>query len=323
MILFRKLVIAIGVFGVVAIAGTPVWAEYPEKPIKILIPWAAGGTTDIGVRKLGSIVEKPLGQPIIVENRTGGSGTIALSACAHAKPDGYTLVAPTSSPVFITPHLRKVPYNPIEDLVAVMNYSGPHHGVSVPVGSEWQKFEDLIKFGKEKPNQATFATAGTFAGAHISFLYLEKLTGAKFSHVPFKGGGPATAAVLGRHVSFAVIPNYADHVRAGKLRVLAVLDGTRDPDFPDVPTLRDLGYDWEFASIVGFMAPAGTPEPILSKLEKVFTQAADSAEFRDFMKKANLPVRLMSRKEFGAVLKTNYVGYRKAIEELGLAKLAK
>jgi tripartite-type tricarboxylate transporter receptor subunit TctC len=321
--IFRKLVIAIGVFVAIAIAGTPVWAEYPEKPITILIPYAAGGTTDIGVRKLGSIMEKTLGQPIIVENRTGGSGTIALSACAHAKADGYTLVAVTSSPVFITPLLRKVPYNPIEDLVPIMNYSGPHHGVCVPAASEWQKFEDLIKFGKDKPNQATYGTAGTFAGAHISFLYVEKLTGAKFSHVPFKGGAPATAAVLGRHVSFAIIPKYADHVRAGKLRVLAVLDGSRDPDFPNVPTLRDLGIDWEFASIVGIMAPAGTSKPILSKLEKVFTEAADSADFRGFMKKANLPVNLMNSEKFGTVLKTNYLGYRKAIQELGLAKLAK
>ncbi|MEJ2167718.1 MAG: tripartite tricarboxylate transporter substrate binding protein [Desulfobacterales bacterium] len=320
---FLKLCVSTVVFAAIAVVGTPVWAKYPEKPITILIPYAAGGTTDVGVRKLGSIIEKKLGQPIIAENKPGGSGTIALSACAKAKPDGYTLVAVTSSPVFITPHLRKVPYNPIKDLVPIMNSSGPHHGVCVPTASEWQTFADLIKFGKDKPNQATYGTAGTFAGAHISILYVEKLTGAKFAHVPFKGAAPATAAILGGHISFAVIPRYADYVRAGTLRVLAVLDGSRDPDFPNVPTLRDLGYDWEFASIVGIMAPAGTPKAVLDKLEKVFIEAADSAEFREFMKKANLPVNIMNGEKFGAVLKSNYLAYREAINELGLAKLVK
>lgn len=320
---FFKLCVVTMVFAAIAVVGTPVWAKYPEKPITILIPYAAGGTTDVGVRKLGSIIEKKLGQPIIVENRPGGSGTIALSACAKANGDGYTLVAVTSSPFFITPHLRKVPYNPIKDLVPIMNYSGPHHGVCVPAASEWKKFADLIKFGKEKPNKATYGTAGTFAGAHISILYVEKLTGAKFAHVPFKGAAPATAAILGGHISFAVIPRYADHVRAGTLRVLTVVDGSRDPDFPNVPTLRDCGYDWEFASIVGIMAPTGTPKPVISKLEKVFIEAADSADFREFMKKANLPVNIMNSEKFGTVLKSNYFAYRKAIQELGLAKLVK
>jgi tripartite-type tricarboxylate transporter receptor subunit TctC len=320
---FLKLCLVTMVFAAVAVVGTPVWGEYPEKPITILIPYAAGGTTDVGVRKLGSIIEKKLGQPIIVENRPGGSGTIALSACSKAKSDGYTLVAVTSSPVFITPHLRKVTYNPIKDLVPIMNYSGPHHGVCVPAASEWQKFADLIKFGKENPNKATYGTAGTFAGAHISMLYVEKLTGAKFAHIPFKGAAPATAAILGGHISCAIIPRYADHVRNGTMRVLAVVDGYRDPDFPNVPTLRDLGYDWEFASIVGIMAPTGTPKPVLSKLEKVFIEGADSTEFRDFMKKANLPVNIMNSEKFGTVLESNYLAYRKAIEELGLAKLVK
>lgn len=320
---FFKLFVSIVVLGAVAVVGAPVWAEYPEKPITILIPFEAGGTTDVAVRKLGSMLEKNFGQPIIPENKPGGSGTIAMATCAKAKADGYTLVAVTSSPVFITPHLREVPYNPIKDLVPIMNYSGPHHGIVVPAASKWQKFADLIKFGKDKPNDATYGTAGTFAGAHISMLYVEKLTGAKLAHVPFKGAAPATVALLGGHISFAIIPNYADHVRAGTMRLLAVVDGYRDPAFPNVPTLRESGYDWEFPSIVGFMAPVGTPKPVLSKLEKAFTAAADSAEFREFMKKANLPVTIMNSEKFGAVLKSNYIEYQKAIKELDLKKQAK
>ena len=303
-----------------SVMGTFAYAEYPERPIKILIPYGAGGTTDIGVRMLASMIEKDLGQPVVVENKPGASGTIALAAGAKAAPDGYTLTAVTSSPCFITPHLRNVSYNPVEDFVAIMNYSGPFHGITVPSSSGWTTFEDLIKYGKENPNQGTYGTAGTFGGAHISMLYVEKLTGAKFTHLPFKGSAAATAAILGEHVKFGIVPQYADHVRAGTFRVLAVLDGTRDPDFPDVPTLRDLGYDWEFASIVGFVAPKGTPSDIVSKLEKALTKAALTDEFKEFMTKANLPVRIMDSKEFGDVLKTNYNGYAKAIKELNLTQ---
>ncbi|MBN1956725.1 MAG: tripartite tricarboxylate transporter substrate binding protein [Desulfuromonadales bacterium] len=295
-------------------------AAYPERPIKILIPYGAGGTTDIGVRMLASIVEKDLGQPIVVENKPGGSGTIALAAGAKAAADGYTLTAVTSSPMFITPHLRNVSYNPIEDFTAIMNYSGPYHGITVPASSDWKSFEDMVKYGKANPNKGTYGTAGTFGGAHISMLYVEKLTGSTFTHLPFKGSAAATAAILGGHVNFGIVPQYADHVEAGNVRVLAVLDGTRDPDFPNVPTLRDLGYDWEFASVVGLVAPAGTDSSIISKLEKAFIAAANTAEFKEFMKKANLPIRIMNSEEFSGVLKKNYLGYQGAIKELNLTK---
>ncbi len=294
------------------------YAEYPERPIKILIPYGAGGTTDIGVRMLASIVEKELGQPMVVENKPGGSGTIALSAGAKAKPDGYTLTAVTSSPFFITPHLRRVSYNPLEDFVAIMNYSGPYHGIIVPASSEWKTFDDLIKFGKENPNIGTYGTAGTFGGAHISMLYVEKLTGAKFTHLPFKGSSAATAGILGGHVKFGIVPKYADNVKAGNFRVLAVLDGTNDPDFPNVPTLRQLGYDWEFASVVGLVAPKGTPDAIVKKLEKAFIDAANTDEFKQFMAKAGLPIRIMNSSEFATVLEKNYNGYKAAIKELNL-----
>ncbi len=315
--LFRLLV---SVTCLVCLTGAVVYAEYPERPVKILIPYGAGGTTDIGVRMLASIVEKELGQPMVVENKPGGSGTIALAAGAKARPDGYTLTAITSSPFFITPHLRRVSYSPLEDFVAIMNYSGPYHGITVPASSEWQTFEELIKFGKENPNIGTYGTAGTFGGAHISMLYVEKLTGAKFTHLPFKGSSAATAGILGEHVKFGIVPKYADHVKAGNFRVLAVLDGTNDPDFPAVPTLRQLGYDWEFASIVGLVAPKGTPDAIVKTLEKAFIDAANTEEFKQFMAKAALPIRIMNSSEFSAALEKNYNGYKAAIKELNLVQ---
>ncbi len=302
------------------ITGQIAFAEYPDRPIKVIIPYGAGGTTDIAVRMLASIAEKDLGQPVVVENKPGGSGTIGLAAVAKAAPDGYTLIAITSSPYFITPHLRKVSYNPVEDFAPIMNYSGPHHGVVVPSSSEFHSFKDLIDYGKKNPGTLTYGTAGTFAGAHISMLYMEKLTGAQFTHLPFKGSAAATAAVLGGHVNFALVPAYSDHIKAGSVRVLAVLDETKDVENPEIPTIGELGYDWAFVSVVGLAAPAKTPGEVIAKLEKAFIKAAGADEFKQFMAKANLPIEIMNSEDFGKVLKKNYARYGKAIKELKLAE---
>ncbi|MGE4527552.1 MAG: tripartite tricarboxylate transporter substrate binding protein [Rhodospirillaceae bacterium] len=293
-------------------------ADYPSQPIKVLIPFAAGGTTDVSFRKLGSIVEKTLKQPIVIENKPGGSGTIAIGTVARSKPDGYTLGAITSSPAFITPGLRDVGYDPAKDLTPILNYSGPHHGVVVLASSKWKTMADLIADAKANPGTITYGTAGTFAGAHISFLYLEHLTGAKFTHVPFKGQSPATAALLGGHVSMALVPAYADYVKAGKVRVLADMDVSRDPEIPDVPTWHELGYDWEFPSVVGLVAPANLPEDIRAKLEAAFMQAAATPEFKEFMDKVHQPVRLMDGAAFGKLIVKNALAYKKAITDLGL-----
>lgn len=293
-------------------------ADFPTHPIKVLIPYAAGGTTDVSFRKLGSIAEKALGQPIIVENKPGGSGTIAIGIVARAKPDGYTLGAITSSPAFITPELRDVGYDPVKDLTPILNYSGPHHGVVVAADAKWKTMADLVADAKANPGTITYATAGTFGGAHVSFLYLESRTGTQFTHVPYKGQSPAIAALLGGHVSAALVPAYADYVKAGKVRVLADMDIARDPDIPDVPTWKELGYGWEFPSVVGVVGPAKLPEPIRAKLEAAFTEAASTDEFKAFMDKVNQPVRLMNGKEFGDVIARNASAYKKVIDNLGL-----
>jgi tripartite-type tricarboxylate transporter receptor subunit TctC len=316
--IINRLVFCISILAGGLLAWSSQATEFPTRPIKVLIPYAAGGTTDIAARKLGSIVEKTLGQPIVVENKPGGSGTIAVRQVARAKPDGYTLVAITSSPAFITPSLRDVGYDPIKDLTPILNYSGPIHAIVVNTKSSWKTLDDMINEAKAHPGSVTCGTAGTFAGAHITLLYIQKATGVTITHVPFKGQAPATEALLGGHISAAIVPAYADYVKAGKFRLLANADFLPDPEFPDMPTLHDLGYDWEFPSIVGLMGPAGMPEDIRAKLEKAFMEGASTQEFKDFMAKVHLPVRLLKGEEFGAVVKKNYEAYAKTIKELAL-----
>nr|WP_321481849.1 tripartite tricarboxylate transporter substrate binding protein [uncultured Cohaesibacter sp.] len=309
-------------FGLVLAAGmllTPFVAQaadnYPDHAVKIMIPYGAGGTTDTSARQLASQTEKLLGQPIVVENMPGGSGANAMRAVAAADPDGYTLIAATSSPSFVTPALRPVGYDPLKDFEPVLNYSGPYHGVLVKADSPYKTFEDMIEAAKSGTS-LSFGTAGALGGAHLAFTSVAKQSGGALQHVPFNGASAATAAVLGGHVDIALVPAYRDLVQDGQLRLLGVLDGSRDPEFPDAPTLKDLGYKAEFPSIVGILAPAGTDPAIISKLETAFTKAASSDEFKKFMTKLGQPVRIMSGAELKKTISENFHAYQEIAKEI-------
>ncbi len=305
--------------GAVAATGLAQAAEWPERSITLVVPYGAGGTTDVSARQLATMAEKTLGQPIVVENRPGGSGANAMRFVASAKPDGYTLIATTSSPSFVTPALRPTGYDPLKDFVPIMNYSGPYHGVLVKGDSEYTSLNDLVE-AANTGKTLTYGTAGAMGGAHLAFTKLAGETGARLQHVPFDGAASATAAVLGGHVDIALVPAYRDLVEDGQLKLLGVLDGDNDPDFPDAPTLEEAGYDVEFPSIVGVLAPAGTDPAIVEQLETVFTEVASSDEFKDFMTRLNQPVRIMSGEELSETIATNLEAYKAVAKEMGMSQ---
>ncbi|WP_318246077.1 tripartite tricarboxylate transporter substrate binding protein [Salipiger bermudensis] len=289
--------------------------DYPTRPITLVVPYGAGGTTDISARQMATMAEKILGQPIVVENHPGASGTNAMRAVASAEPDGYTLIATTSSPSFVTPALRDVGYDTLADFTPIMNYSGPFHGVVVPADSPYDTLDALIEGAKS--GAVTYGTAGAMGGAHLAFASVAKDTGTMLQHVPFDGASKATAAVLGGHVDAALVPAYRDLVQDGQLRLLGVLDGTNDADFPDAPTLKEAGLAAEFPSIVGIMAPAGTDPAIIAKLETAFTEVASSDGFKTFMTDLSQPVRIMSGDDLAARIEENLAAYREIAKDLG------
>ncbi|MGE0719294.1 MAG: tripartite tricarboxylate transporter substrate binding protein, partial [Alphaproteobacteria bacterium] len=196
-------------------------AAFPDKPIRVIVPWGAGGTSDLSMRKIGEIAARSLGQPIVVENKPGASGVVGMAEMAKAAPDGHTLALATGATVFIAPNLRAVPFDPLKDLTPIINYSGSYHAIVVPADSPWKKLDDLLADAKAKPGVLTFATAGTFDGAHFAMLVISRLRELKFVHVPFQGGATAMTALLGRHVSFGGMSGFTEQVRAGQLRLLA------------------------------------------------------------------------------------------------------
>ncbi|SBS25193.1 Tripartite tricarboxylate transporter family receptor [Marinomonas aquimarina] len=289
--------------------------DYPTRPITMVVPYGIGGTTDLSARKLASLAQEALGQPIVIENRLGGSGAIAMRTVAHAKPDGYTLIATTSSPLFVTPAVRPVGYQPLEDFTPIMNYSGPYHGVLVTADSPYHSIKEVIDSALAGTT-IRYGTAGALGGPHMAFELIANETGAPLKHIPFNGAASTTAALLNGRIDMALVPAYRDLVESGQLTLLGVLDNARDPDFEQVATLSEAGYDVSFPSVVGILAPAGTQDEIVSKLEKVFIDAASSGEFIAFMNRINQPVRIMTGQDLGKQIKANLATYRALIEQL-------
>ncbi len=313
-LLVHRIIIALAT--ALLLVTTTAWAEsFPSRPVTLVVPYGAGGTTDISARQLAKLAEPILGQPVVVENHPGGGGINAMRSVARATPDGYTLIATTSSPSFVTPALRDVGYDPIQDFLPLLNYSGPYHGVLINADSPYRTLDELLEAARNG-TRLTYATAGALSGARLSFTALSRETHADLQHVPFDGASSATAALLGHHVDIALVPAYRDLVNDGRLRLLAVLDDGRDPDFPSVPTLAQSGHDIEFPSIVALMAPRGTPAGRIDTLRDAFTQAASSDAFAKVMKKLNQPVRLMSGEALEAVIEKNLTDYRELASEL-------
>lgn len=278
----KKSVIKITLCCVFALALVPAFcfgAEYPTKPVSLIVTFAPGGTLDVGARLLAAKAEKILGQPIMVSNVGGGGGSVALGQMATKTPDGYNITCCTSSGLVRIPQLRKVPYS-TDDFIPIMHFAAVQTGVVVKADSPYKSFKDLVEYAKKNPGVITYATSGASSPMHMSMEYVAEKDGLKWIHVPFTGGPPALAAVLGGHVTAMVdSPEWLPHVQNGTLRLLVSHGEKRMRTFPDVPTLRDLGYDFINDAIFMMAAPKGTPAPIIKKLDDAFRKAMEDPQF--------------------------------------------
>ena len=223
-----------------AVAGAQ---EYPTKPITLIVPWPAGGSTDISMRAIAESASKVLGQPIAIDNKAGGSGTVGpATMAAGAKPDGYTL-AQIPITVFRLPLMQDVSWDPAKDFTYIIHLTGYTFGVTTNAESQFKTWQDVVDFAKTNPGKVTYATPGAGTSLHIGMEQIAGLAGIKLTQVPFKGGAETNAAVLGQHTMLqADSTGWRPLVDAGKLRLLMVWTSARSPNFPDVPTLKELGY---------------------------------------------------------------------------------
>ena len=254
-----------------ALAATAAFAQpYPAKPIRIVVPFAPGGNVDITARLVAPGLAEALGQPVVVENKPGAGGTIGADSVAKSAPDGYTLLMGSNSTFSVAPSLYpRNPYHPIRDLAPVIMIASGPFVLVVNANSPIASARSLVARSKAQPGKLTMSSAGTGSSNHLVGELFQELTGAKFTHVPYKGSGQALTDLMGGQVDlhFDQITSAASHIQGGKLRALMVTSAKRVPMLPEIPTNAEAGYPrFEATNVTGLIAPAGTPREVIDKL---------------------------------------------------------
>ena len=258
--------------------------DYPLKPIRMVVPFAPGGNTDIIARAIAPGMAQDLGQPVIIENRGGAGSTLGTAIGAKAPPDGYTLLMVSSAHV-INPAVRKsLPYDSVKDFAPVTLVADVPNALAVHPSVPVKDVRGLIAFARKRPGDLTYATPGAGTSSHLAVEMLAAAEKLNLVQVPYKGVGPATADVVGGHVHmiFSSMPALIEHVRAGRLRMLAQAGLKRTSAAPDVPTMIEAGYkDFYVSSGFGMFAPAGTPRPIIDRLHQAMVRVLAIPELRE------------------------------------------
>jgi len=305
------------------IAAAPAAAQtYPNKPIRIIVGFAAGGPTDVIARLLSKDMSIAFDQSVIVENRTGANALLATESVARADADGYTLLFASLSHNVNRITSKEAKYHPVKDFAPItLAATLPLLLVTQP-GAPFNSVPELIALAKAKPETITFGSAGNFSSAHLASAVLERQAGVKMTHVPFRGNAPALAEVIAGRVSFMFYPmiGIADQVAQKQLKVIAAGTVTRHPDYPGVPTMAEQGIASfeETAPWVGMLAPAGTPDAVVKKLHDAATKSLAKAETVDRLKALGAVVVGDTSQEFKAYLEKDIERWERVIAASGL-----
>jgi tripartite-type tricarboxylate transporter receptor subunit TctC len=271
---------------VLAALASPTQAQpYPTRPITIVVPFAAGGGNDILARLLGQHMGRALGQQFVIENRGGAAGTIGARAIAKATPDGYTLMVGHSGLFAMAPGLygSNAGYDPRKDFAPIGLIASYQQILVVHPSLPVRSIADLIALAKKEPGKITYATAGVGSGSHISTELLTSMAGIKLTHVPYRGSGAVQGDLVGGHVAMAIqtVPPVIAQIRSGQVRAIAVTGAARSPIFPDLPTVAEAGVPgYEAVIHYGMVAPAGTPRPIVARLNAELRAALNTDDVR-------------------------------------------
>jgi tripartite-type tricarboxylate transporter receptor subunit TctC len=283
-----------------------VHAEYPDKPITLIVPWTAGGSTDQTARVLAKAAEGKLGQPIVIINKPGASTTIGMAEVAAAKPDGYTIGTLSSTGYLVALQGRDLPFHPINSFSYVSYYGDNLIGIAVLTGSPLKTVEDLIATGKKEPGKLKYGTAGIGTTQHLTTESLQRGSGAKFIHIPQNGSAASMPALLGGHVDFVMETSvWAPFLESNQVRLLAVTTPNRAKAYADVPTLAEKGFK-SLRSVQAIIGPAGLPEDIRSRLERAFRASLTDKAFLETMQRLSMEVVDLSGEETRALVEKEY-----------------
>lgn len=295
--------------------------DYPHKPIRIVVPVAAGGGTDYTARLIGQKLSETWGQSVIVDNRPGGAGNLGVELVAKAQPDGYTLVMPiTSFP--INPSLyAKLPFDTVKDFAPVVLAASAPLLLVVNPSVPAQSVKDLVALAKAKPGAMNYANSGSGTTAHLAGELFKRMAGVEIVSIAYKGGGPAVIDLIAGQVQiyFSTIPAALQQVKAGKLRALAVTSSKRVPELPDIPTVSESGLPgFEVVGWFGLFAPAGTPKPVITRLNAEIIKILNAPESRERLSGHGLIPGGGTPQELGQFLQAEIAKWGKLIKETGI-----
>lgn len=297
-------------------AGT---AWLPQRPISLWVPWPAGGATDLTLRLLAELAGRRLGQKVVIENRGGAGGTLAMPVLQQAAPDGHTL-AQMPQPVFRAPHTQKVAWDPIRDTTPILQVSGVTFGLVVPASSSWRSVDDLLNHAAAHPGRLSIATNGIGTTPHVVLDEWFARRGLSYIHVPYKGTAEQMVAVASEQVMAGVNSNgFAPYVDTGRLRLLATFGAARTRRWPEVPTLRELGHGIVATSPYGLAGPRGLPPAVIQALHDAFKAALfDPAHIAE-LAKYDQEIAYLDSLDYGRSMRESFDAERRIVERLGLA----
>ncbi len=295
--------------------------SYPSKPITIIVPFSAGGTTDILARVVGQALTTELGQSVIVDNRAGAGGNIGASLAAKAPADGYTLFMGTVGTHAINAALyKKMPFDPIKDFAPLTRVANVPNLLVANPAQPYKTVQELIAYAKANPGKVNFGSSGSGSSIHLSGELFKSMAKVDMQHVPYKGSAPAVTDLLGNQIGimFDNMPSAIQHVRSGKLRPLAVTTAKRSPELPDVPTIAEAGVPgYEATSWFGLFAPAGTPAPVVAQLNKAIVKVLNLPDVKKKIAEQGGEVVAETPEQFAAFIQKEAVKWGKVVKESG------
>jgi tripartite-type tricarboxylate transporter receptor subunit TctC len=314
----RWIAAALGAVFAIATATGASAQQYPSQPIKLVVPFAPGGGSDLTARIIIDPLAKRLGQPVIIENKPGAGATIGADFVAKAAPDGYTLLYVTPGPQITNPYLMpKLPYDPNKDLVPVASLVLAVNVLVVTPSLPVKSVAELIAYAKANPGKINFSSSGVGSSSHLSGELFKMMAGIDIVHVPYRGSGPSIQDILAGNVQMSIdtVATMLPHIQSGGMRALAVATAGRNPTLPDLPPIAETLPGFEGSSINYISAPAGTPQPIIERLNKEINAVLADPEIQKRMVATGLTTVIESPAELGARIKSEQEKWKKVIEQ--------
>jgi tripartite-type tricarboxylate transporter receptor subunit TctC len=294
--------------------------KFPNRPITLIAPWPAGGSSDAVMRAFAESAGRALGGTVIVENKPGVGGTLGATAMLQAKPDGYTL---TQLPlgIYRLPHMQKMPFDPVKDLTHIVCLTGYTFGLAATMDAPYKTLKEMVAYAKANPGKVAYGHTGTGTTPHLAIEEFATKAGIQLTDIPYKGSAEIMQAILGGHIQLmSGTPEFAPHVKAGKLRLLATLGRERNKAFPEVPTVKESGWDTISESPFGIGGPKNMDPAIVKILHDAFKKTLEDAKVLEALDRFYQPVIYMNTADYTAYAERTFAAEKATIERLGLAK---